>query len=204
MFAHLADQLLVRLRSPLQLVDGILKLVNQLVREVRLAGGETRGLEVGDGTDAVTPRHHRHLGQVPPGALLFLEFILGIELLLLISKAVLDEPWEAVTFDHTDLVEVVIASISFGGFRMQREGPLQTKLLVEEIKDLGLGQRTTAILQVHTQQADRLLSRKVFEGKQIFFHPDWVAYQKALAAPQWCNGLVLRNPIRTRKDFPIV
>ena len=114
-----------------------------------------------------------------------------------------DEPWKAVTLDHTNLVEVVIASVSFGGFRMQREGPLQTKCFRRWIEDLRLAQRAPAILRIGAQQTDHLFSvERFWKGSKVFFHPDRVAYQKALAAAQWCNGQVLRNPIRTRKRPP--
>src|SRR5712671_89968 len=105
LLADLGDPLPINLRSMLQAVQSILQFPNELVCQLRLTGGRTRGLKIRDRSDLVALCFIGHLNEIPPRALLLFGLLLLDWRLLLISKAVRRKFWKRVACDHTYEVE---------------------------------------------------------------------------------------------------
>src|SRR5206468_8868674 len=66
----------VHLSSVLQAIQRILQFTHQLISEFGMTGGHTRRLKIRNGTDLIAFGFAGNLSEIPPRALLFLEFLL--------------------------------------------------------------------------------------------------------------------------------
>src|SRR5664280_2266900 len=127
--ADVTNDLLIGLRSMLQLIQRILKLVDQLPSQVRPSFREARGLQIGYGADLISAGLHRNLRKVPPGTRRFGVLFLCGGVLFLVGEPVFDEPWKTVVFDQAHHIEVKVAAVCWSGFGMKYQGASQVKML---------------------------------------------------------------------------
>src|SRR5208337_4466714 len=77
--ADVANDLLIGLGSMLQLIQRILKLVDQLPRQIWPSFRQTRSFQIGYGADLISASLHRNLRKVPPGTRRFGFLVLTAE-----------------------------------------------------------------------------------------------------------------------------
>ena len=153
--ANFLNDLPVRLRPVLQLVESGLQLQRQLFGQIVAPCRDARGLQIGDRSNLVPFSLERNLGQVPPRTLLLLEFVLLIRGLLGVAKAVANEARELVAFDHTNPVEVIVPAVALGRLRMKGEGCFEAQLpLGHLVEYFRLAHAATCPPQLRHQQRE--------------------------------------------------
>src|SRR5271166_2366833 len=152
--ADVANDLLVGLGSMLQLIQRILKLVDQIPCQIRPSFRQARSLQIGYGADLISARLHRNLRKVPPGTRRFRVLLLGGGVLFLVGEPVFDETWKTVVLDQAHHVEVKVSAISCSGFRMKDQRSSQLQLLSSNGSDTFSRKLAPTLFQVLGQQTD--------------------------------------------------
>src|ERR1035441_2812143 len=138
----------------LQLIQRILKLVDQLPRQVWPSFRQARGLQIGYGADLISARLHGNLRKVPPGTRGFGVLFLGGGGLFLVGEPVFDEPWKAVVLDQAPHIEVKIPAVSCSGFRMKDQRASQLQLRPSNGSNTLSRKLAPTLFQVLRQQTD--------------------------------------------------
>src|SRR5271165_4177812 len=149
--ADVAYDLLVGLGSMLQLIQRILKLVDQLPRQIWPSFRQTRSFQIGYGADLISASLHRNLRKVPPGTRRFGVFGLNGRVQFLVGKPVCDEPWKTVVLDQAHHIEVIVPAVSGSGFRMKDQRASQLQLLPSHVSDTFNRKLASPLLEVFSQ-----------------------------------------------------
>src|SRR5664280_2057485 len=150
--ADVAYDLLVGLGSMLQLIQRILKLVDQLPCQVGPSFREARGLQIGYGADLISAGLHRNLRKVPPRTRRFGVLLLGGGVLFLVGEPVFNEPWKTVVLDQAYHIEVKIPAVSCSGLRMKHQRASQLQLLPSNGSDTFGRKPAPTLFEVLSQQ----------------------------------------------------
>src|SRR5271157_4838545 len=150
--ANAANDLLIGLSTMLQLIQRILKLVDQLPRQIWPSFRQARSLQIGYGADLISARLHRNLRKVPPGTRRF--GVLGLDgrVLFLVFEPVFDEPWKTVVLDQAHHIEVKVSAVSCSGFGMKDQRASQPQLLPSNRSDTFRRKLAPTLFQVLRQQ----------------------------------------------------
>ena len=199
------NDLPVRLRPVLQLVESGLQLQRQLFGQVVTPCRDARGLQIGDRSNLIPFSLERHLRQVPPRTLLLLEFVLLIRGLLGVAKAVANEARELVAFDRTNPVEVIVPAVALGRLRMKGEGCFEAQLpLDDRVEYFRLAHSATCPPQLRHQQRECFPRPEAEQRQEVVFPPNRVPHDQEVAAGKIRNGRFLWHPVRTAVDFSFV
>src|SRR5664280_2333883 len=156
--ADVTNDLLIGLRSMLQLIQRILKLVHQLPCQVWPSFRQTRSLQIGYCADLISAGLHRNLRKVPPGTRGFGVLFLRGGVLFLVGEPVFDEPWKSAVLDQAHHIEVKIPAVSGSGFRMKDQRASQLQLLASNGSDTFRRKLAPMLFEVLSQQANGVLN----------------------------------------------
>ena len=129
----------------LQLVESALELVDKLPGQIVSSIRQTRGFQIGNRSNLVSPRLHGNLRQVPPGTRGLGSLVLLRCMPFLVSESVAHKTRKLVAFEHTYLVEVEVSAVSGSCFGVQDQCALQLQLLTGHRCDLLFRDMATAL-----------------------------------------------------------
>src|SRR5260370_26505599 len=186
----------------LERVERVLQLDDQLVSKVPPVRRQTRGLQIGNRPDLVSPRLDSYMLQVPPGRF-FLLLVLLRQYLAGKSEPALHEAWKAVFFQHADPIKIVVTAVLLGCLRMENVRALQPELLRDHFLYIFGSHRAALLSKLRAEIGDDLFVSHVLERQQVLAHANRLADTDTAPGDQRGDGFVLRDPIGARVDSSI-
>src|SRR5258708_21612070 len=121
------------------------------------------------------------------------------------SETAGDKSWKTVTFDNGNQIQVEVPPGLRGCFTIQGEGSMQLDLLLQDADGrLGVWRTPVLVFDHLLHQSGCFFGGNPRVRKQVFEHADWVTDDQALLAWQRTDGPILRQPIRSSHDLPLI
>src|SRR5260370_12790531 len=186
----------------LERVERVLQLNDQFVSKGQAVSRQTRGLQIGNRRDLVSPRLDSYMLQVPPGRF-FLLLVLLRQYLAGKSEPALHEAWKAVFFQHADPIKIVVTAVLLGCLRMENVRALQPELLRDYFLYIFGSHRAALLSKLRAEIGDDLFVSHVLKRHQVLPHANRLADTDTAPGAHRGDGFVLRDPIGARLDSSI-
>src|SRR5712671_2542110 len=128
LLADFGDELLVHLGTPLQAIEGMLQLVNELVGFSSKTSGVAGSLQIGDRTNLISFRLIRNKGEVPPWTLFLGALGFPFFMPALVREPTFHEAGKTTAFDHGYQVEIEVSAVLGCRFAMKGKCSLEFDL----------------------------------------------------------------------------
>ena len=171
----------------------MLQFIHELICLSSQTSGEARRLQIGNRANLISFRLIRHQSEIPPRTLLLGAFGFAFFVPVLVCETAFHKTRETISFNHGYQVEVEIPPVLGGRLAVQRKRSFESDLLLHQVHDCLVVDRTTVLLfDCLRHEGNRFFRGYPGVRKQVFEHADGVANDQTLPARNRTDGPVLR------------